>query len=433
MMNFFLSLFTNFKKKYENLKYKNGKRYYYPDHHAIKKQDFDKDSIKVVYRLQKFGYKSYMVGGSIRDLLLSKRPKDFDIATNATPEQIKKIFINCRIIGKRFKIAHIIYKRKIIEVSTFQSLPETQVSKEIDSEPNSSLRNLSEDVLKRDITVNSLYFDVKRGTIIDFVGGFEDIKNKQIRTTNEPFISFQEDPVRMIRVIKFSVLTDFEIDKTTQKAIHKHYKLLQNIPSSRMFEEYKKIFKTTKTVPIFQKLAEYNILQLLFQESFKKYQKNNSSWIKDFSTTQIGIYLNMADKLNSERDYISCTVFYCILFSSIVTFDFLRESEITFSKIKEKLDPIFERLNLNTKERVKIVFIFYSQKIFKSVTDSLKIQNHPFTKKFYYKDAFNFFRIQVITSNNQQEMKYIFNWEIALKKKSIQKNEELLEAKKLKE
>ena len=424
------NLIRIFKKKdAKQLKYPSGKRYY-PESHSIRKEHIDNDALKIIYRLQKFNYKAYVVGGCIRDLLVGRKPKDFDIVTNATPNQIKKIFGNCRIIGKRFKIVHIIYKRKIIEVSTFRSLPEHRSSdfsknKDYLLKKDNSYGSLQEDIARRDITINSLLFDIRNETIIDFVGGVEDIEKKQVSTVSDSMISFQEDPVRMLRTIKFATLLNFEIDPKTQKSIKKSYLFLKDIPPARMFEEYNKIFKTTKSVLIFKQLAKYGILQLLFKEAFEIEQKVEKNLFDNFETTQVGKYLDRADKFNSERDYMSHSIFYCILFSNILAINpFKQPKNLTLKQIKEKLHPIFESLQLSTKERIKITYIFFSQKNFIQIEDEEEIQKHPLIQKYYYKDAFNLFRISAIVDGDQKEMKYIFNWEIAVKKRLMEKNEE---------
>ncbi|EMP09480.1 tRNA nucleotidyltransferase/poly(A) polymerase family protein, partial [Leptospira interrogans serovar Pyrogenes str. 200701872] len=215
-----------FKKKIGSvediLSHPDGKRYY-RDAHLIRKNMIDEDAVKIIHRLNKFGFKAYIVGGGVRDLLLGRKPKDFDVVTNATPNQIKKIFNNCRIIGRRFKIVHILFRGKVIEVSTFRSLPDYRLGKAVEDQDylikrDNKFGTPQEDAARRDFTINSLYYDVRNDSIIDYVGGFEDIRNKVLRVIGDPDISFREDPVRMLRAVKFAEILGLNIEKTTAKA-----------------------------------------------------------------------------------------------------------------------------------------------------------------------------------------------------------------------
>ncbi|EMO27610.1 tRNA nucleotidyltransferase/poly(A) polymerase family protein [Leptospira interrogans serovar Bataviae str. HAI135] len=279
-----------FKKKIGSvediLSHPDGKRYY-RDAHLIRKNMIDEDAVKIIHRLNKFGFKAYIVGGGVRDLLLGRKPKDFDVVTNATPNQIKKIFNNCRIIGRRFKIVHILFRGKVIEVSTFRSLPDYRLGKAVEDQDylikrDNKFGTPQEDAARRDFTINALYYDVRNDSIIDYVGGFEDIRNKVLRVIGDPDISFREDPVRMLRAVKFAEILGLNIEKTTAKAIRKHKAELEKASSSRMLEEYNKIFRTWKTSLIFQGMAEHGILEILFKEAFDKERKRIPALVKNF-------------------------------------------------------------------------------------------------------------------------------------------------------
>ena len=184
------------------------------------KQLLDPDALKIVKKLNKTGYEAYLVGGCIRDLLLGYEPKDFDIATNATPEQIQKLFKRSRIIGRRFKLVHIMFSaRKFIEVATFRSGRSNPTSTKGMVLRDNFYGSLEDDVFRRDFTVNGLYFDIKNSQAIDYVGGLDDLKKLQIKMIGDPSERFEEDPVRMIRAVRFKAKLKATIDPNLNQSI----------------------------------------------------------------------------------------------------------------------------------------------------------------------------------------------------------------------
>jgi len=211
--------------------------------------------------LRKFGFEAYIVGGAIRDYLLGKTPKDFDVATNASPKEIRKIFTNARIIGKRFKLVHIIFKDCIIETATFRA--DTNDNAHGLALQDNDFGTMEEDAIRRDFSINSLYYDSEKELIIDFVNGYKDIKERKIRLLKKPETSFVEDPVRMLRAIKYSVLCDCSIDKSTFGKIIKYSPELAKCPASRLLEEINKIIKSSKSSQIIKTLWEAKLAQYL--------------------------------------------------------------------------------------------------------------------------------------------------------------------------
>lgn len=209
--------------------------------HPISRKMMDEEALKVLYRLHRHGFIAYLVGGSVRDLLLGKVPKDFDVVTNAHPHEITSLFKNSRIIGRRFRLAHVFFKgRKIIEVSTFRSRSEFE---EIQTEAGEVYRTESfgtpeEDALRRDITINGLFYNIADFSIIDYVGGMADLERQVIRTIGDPNEKFQHDPVRMIRVIRQAARTGFSIDQQTYHAIIQHGGEIRKCPTSRVRDEF---------------------------------------------------------------------------------------------------------------------------------------------------------------------------------------------------
>jgi poly(A) polymerase len=209
--------------------------------HPISRSRIDEEALKVLYRLHRHGFLAYLVGGSVRDLLLGKIPKDFDVATNAHPHEINALFKNSRIIGRRFRLVHVFFKGgKIIEVSTFRSRSEFE---EIQTEDGEVIRTDSfgtpaEDALRRDITVNGLFYNIADFSILDYVGGMTDLERHVIRTIGDPDERFQQDPVRMIRVIRHAARTGFSIEDQTYQAILRHREEIQECSPSRLRDEF---------------------------------------------------------------------------------------------------------------------------------------------------------------------------------------------------
>ncbi|TGK17216.1 polynucleotide adenylyltransferase PcnB [Leptospira fluminis] len=416
-----------FKKKIGSvddiLIYPEGKRYY-RDAHPIRKNMIDEDAVKIIHRLHKFGYKAYIVGGGVRDLLLERKPKDFDVVTNATPNQIKKIFNNCRIIGRRFKIVHILFRGKVIEVSTFRSLPEHRFGKHDEEQDylikrDNKFGTPQEDAARRDFTINALYYDIRNDSIVDYVGGYDDIRNRQLRVIGNPEISFREDPVRMLRAVKFAVLLGLKIDKGTSKSIKKNVSELEKASSSRMLEEYNKIFRTWKTSLIFQGMAQNHLLDVLFKEAFEKEKKRDADFGEKFLQTRVGKRLAIADKLLSEREELTPQIFYALIFSDIVQDAILKKGGHLVASLKSAMEPIFQRLGTPKKDKERLIKVFASQDRFYHTEDEKASQNNFFRKKDFFYDAFYVFKINAIADNNDKALQCAFFWEISVRKRPV--------------
>jgi poly(A) polymerase len=244
---------------------------YTADEHRIDPADLDHDAVKVVRRLRRHGYEAYIVGGAVRDLLLGKKPKDFDVSTAATPAQIRKLFRNSRIIGKRFRLVHILFRDKIIEVSTFRS-QEAEGFKNV-------FGTIEEDVLRRDFTANALFLNPEDNTVVDFVGGVKDIEKKVLRPVIPLGRIFREDPVRMLRAVKYAAGGGMRIPWSVRRRIKRDRALLHDTPSSRMTEELFKILNSGHAASIIAMLLEMGLYdavlpaQARLAESNKGYRK----------------------------------------------------------------------------------------------------------------------------------------------------------------
>ncbi|MCW8860216.1 MAG: polynucleotide adenylyltransferase PcnB [Deltaproteobacteria bacterium] len=218
------------------------------DQHCVSRKQIDESSLKVLYRLHRHGFKAYLVGGSVRDLLLGRQPKDFDIGTDATPSQVRKLFRNCFLVGRRFRLAHIRFAgNKLIEVATLRRHPTEEELPDNPDDHSHFVQNVfgtpCEDAFRRDFTINALFYNIGDFSVIDYVGGLQDLKKKQIRVIGDPLVRFVEDPVRMLRAIEFAARLNFSIDQNIYSAIEKHKALLSSAAPARIREEIMELFR----------------------------------------------------------------------------------------------------------------------------------------------------------------------------------------------
>jgi poly(A) polymerase len=210
----------------------------------LEESAIDADAAKVVRRLERHGFQAYLVGGCIRDLLLGLRPKDFDVATNARPEDVRSLFRNCRIIGRRFRLAHVLFGAgKVIEVATFRKNPQDVDEEDLLIRNDNVFGEAHEDAIRRDFTINALFYDLDRRQVLDWCGGMEDIVKRTIRTINEPSVRFREDPVRILRAIKFAARLDLGIEPTVYDAMVSHRDDLERAARPRVYEEVLRLLR----------------------------------------------------------------------------------------------------------------------------------------------------------------------------------------------
>jgi len=295
----------------------------------FEKKIIDKDALKVLKVLHKAKFEAYLVGGCIRDLLLGKRPKDFDVVTNATPEQVHKLFKRSRLIGRRFPIVHIMFSaRKYIEVATFRA-SYSHINKGCVVRDN-NYGTLKEDVFRRDFTVNALYYDTNKSQLIDFVEGLSAIRENKICMIGNPIDSFEEDPVRMIRAIRFEVKLEAKLDSKISKAILIKSHLLCNIPPARLYDECIKLFHNEKSYRVFERLIETGLLKHLFK------QTSNSKFIKKALN-------NTSERLKTKKSVTPVFLFSVFLWDSQNKY---------FDKLKKRNKSRFIAMNEASEEAI---------------------------------------------------------------------------------
>lgn len=238
--------------------------------HCISRRNIDPDALKVLYRLSDSGYTAYLVGGGVRDLLLGRTPKDFDVGTSALPNEVKRVFRNCFLIGRRFRLAHIRFGTKVIETATFRQNSQTvgEIIEHASEGPqeDNTFGTPETDAYRRDFTVNGLFYDIKDYTVIDWVGGMKDLEQKVIRAIGNPAVRFQEDPVRMMRAIKFSSRLGFTIEKRTAAAMKKYHSCILTAALPRVCEEVFRLFPYGHSAEAFRQMYEYGLLGDLVPE-----------------------------------------------------------------------------------------------------------------------------------------------------------------------
>lgn len=254
------------------------------DAHNVSRRDISPNALRVLYRLREAGFGAYLVGGAVRDLLIGGHPKDFDVATDATPEQIRGLFRNCRLIGRRFRLAHVVFGREIIEVATFRANQVEEDGVEA-HEVEAVLRDnvfgsIDDDAVRRDFTANALYYSIEDFSIRDYVGGFADVQARVLKLIGDPERRYREDPVRMLRAVRLSAKLGFTIDPATAEPIPRLAPLLREAAPARLFEECLKLFLSGHGVQSFLGMESHGLLDVMFPEAAAALRSNRSGALR---------------------------------------------------------------------------------------------------------------------------------------------------------
>jgi len=281
----------------------------------IRLDQIDPDALRVVQRLRRYQHKAYLVGGCVRDLLLGRKPKDFDVATSATPNEIRRCFRNCRIIGRRFRLAHVFFGRKIIEVATFRANPRPVEDEPAESNGNGETPNTDllirhdnvfgtaeEDARRRDFTINGLFFDVEAVQVIDHVAGLPDLEARLVRTIGDPDIRFREDPVRILRAVKFAARCNLTIEPDTYQRMMEHKAELAKCAQARVTEEFYRLLRAGAAKRSFELLVETGLLEFLVPELAQAWVKENDDPEVKQRIQRFWAYLGALDESIVARD-----------------------------------------------------------------------------------------------------------------------------------
>jgi poly(A) polymerase len=315
---------------------------------SIEESAISINASKVISRLQDHGFQAYLVGGCIRDLLLRKTPKDFDIATDAHPEEVRELFRNSRIIGKRFRIVHVRFGREIIEVTTFRG-PHADEYDENHSDSGMTLNDnvygtFEEDVFRRDFTMNAIYYEPQGKEIIDLANGTADIESQIIRTIGDPTGRLREDPVRMLRAIRFQAKLEFGLEPDLQSSIRSLGYLIQDVPPARLFEEVLKLFLSGYGTAAFDAMLENDIYGWLFPDS-KRSMENNAT------EELVRLALTSTDQRIAKKMPVTPAFIY----AAILWYPFVdekqrleQEGEITYAAAHEAANNVISKQQLFT-------------------------------------------------------------------------------------
>ncbi len=350
---------------------------YFAKEHGIDQSLIDLDALYVLERLQEEGFVAYLVGGSVRDLLIKKIPKDFDISTSARPEQIKAIFQRrCILIGRRFRLAHIRFGHKIIEVATFRSGENANDLIVQDNEWGSP----QEDVLRRDFTINGLFYDPSNHSVIDYVEGWKDVQKMTLRIIGDPEIRFKQDPVRLLRLIKFKARYGFNIEPDTEKAVHLYREEIKKSSSARILEEILRMLESGSSASFFRLLAEYGILDILFPRLMRALRTPQGKLVFHYLACADQLYHHKGKNTLDRAILASCLVFP------------LLEKELDSQYLSKQLTPHIGEITLVASSLIKDfliqAFSHFPRRI-TSTTVSLIVAQYrltPLTGKRHYRE-----------------------------------------------
>ncbi len=335
---------------------------YHLDEHQISLDQVDNDALYVMEKLRHAGYTAYLVGGGVRDLLLKGKPKDFDISTSAKPEEIKQLFRNCILIGRRFRLAHIRFGKKILEVSTFRS-GDTQTEELIIRD--NVWGTEEEDVTRRDFTINGLFYDPSTQTIIDYVSGYPDIQKKLLRTIGQPFVRFKQDPVRMIRLLKFQARFGLEVNPDAHIALLECRSEITKSSPARILEELLRMLESGHAAPFFKLMSEHGMLALMLPALAHFMETPEGSDIYSY-LQEVDRAIQEAHFKSIERPLLMCCLVYPILAKRIQT-QFTDRGRIphlgeiqqeSYKLITEVFHPFFQ---IPRRMRMSMVSIITSQ------------------------------------------------------------------------
>ena len=311
--------------------------------HGIQPDLFDSDALSAICKLQQSGFQAYVVGGSIRDLMLGHLPKDFDISTSARPDQIKALFQRqCLLIGRRFRLAHLRFGQKIIETSTFRS-QETSESLVL---RDNKWGTEEEDVVRRDFTMNALFYDPSREIILDYVGGVPDTKKKLLKAIGNPWTRFKQDPVRMIRCLKFKARFDCLIDEDTNKAIHDSSREILKSAPARLLEEMFKMLESTKAAPFFELLEQYHFLDMLFPCLHQFFTSSKASLGYDYLKAMDTLYASKKEEMS--RAVLFSTLLYPILEQEVLHLSRDRQRPLVLHDICHLTETLLQGISISS-------------------------------------------------------------------------------------
>lgn len=372
--------------------------------HPISRRHIESGALRVLSRLYRAGHTAYLVGGSVRDLFLDRTPKDFDIVTSARPTQVRKLFRNCRLIGRRFRLAHVHFSgSEIVEVATFRCQPEAN-----DGDPFLVTDNKfgfpEEDAYRRDFTINGLFYNIADYSVIDYVGGVRDIEKRMIRTINDPWTRFQEDPVRMIRAIKFASKLNFKIEKKTWKALCESAKAIHKSPVPRVQEEIARLLEEGASTSAITLMYESGLLQEV-EPNLHNYLKSpdpESEW--DADGHLLFDLLTVADQFAKEGRKLTRPILFSLWLMPFVLQKGLLDGPAPDKMVRKEADRVLSTVGVSRRDMERVGQILLAVRRFRVVSKKGKrTAPKAFLSKSYLDEALLLYEIFVEALEEDRE------------------------------
>ena len=363
--------------------------------HSLSRKLIDPDALKVMYRLLKAGHRALLVGGGVRDLLLGRTPKDFDLGTDAHPNQIKNLFRNCRLVGRRFRLAHIHFGDKIIEVSTFRRRSEFEEGEDQDRliRSDNTFGTAEEDALRRDFTINGLFYDLETFSVLDYVGGIPDLENRVIRCIGDPEARIPEDPVRILRAVKFAARLGFTIEDSLWQAMLRFAPDIHKCAKPRVLEEIYRLLRGGSAMAAFQLLDDCGLMTELLPEVRQHLAAGQAQRPEDVPLWQ---YLNALDHLHSEGDELSNPLILGALAVHLLGLAVGQEPTEDDQPLPQRIDTLtwewVARLGVARRDRERLAHMLRAQPRF-TRTRGRRCRPRAFVTKHYYPDAESLFSL----------------------------------------
>jgi poly(A) polymerase len=366
----------------------------------------DPEAVKVVRRLTDAGHTAYLVGGCVRDLLFGLRPKDFDLATSAEPNQIKKLFRNCRIIGRRFRLAHVFFRDKTIEVATFRSGNPSQEENdgELMIRDDNVFGTPDEDAARRDFTINALFYDVQRGVILDYVGGVNDADKGLIRCIGDPRLRLREDPIRMLRAVRLAARLGCEIEPGIVEATRCYAPEILNAATPRIQEDLLRMFRGGAAAPAFDRMLELGMLEILLPELCEHLRAD----LREGEGNELEAMraaLRTADRwAQQERDIAPCVQMALLLAPVLMASISDTNVRDAGAQINDVLKPIAQRLAISRRDSERIRQILIAQgRLAPRAKRKRRFSVSAFVRRAYFLDALDLFELMAETTGDLQE------------------------------
>jgi poly(A) polymerase len=390
--------------------------------HPISRREIDKNAVKVLYRLHNAGYKACLVGGSVRDLMLGRRPKDFDIGTDAKPNEVRRLFSNSRIIGRRFRLVHVFFHDGgVVEVSTFRRDPDPEEQRSAPGDllitSDNAYGTPRQDAFRRDFTINALFYNIADYTVVDHCGGIEDLEKRLVRAIGDPGVRFQEDPVRMLRACEFAGRLGFGIESRTQEAIHLHRKELEKASPARMTEEVVQLLKCGHAGGAMQWMLELGLLEVILPEAYAMLTAG-SRGLGDF-----GQILPVIDRMVAAEHPLSDTgLLAALLLPKVMIrrYDIEALDRRPMNRaavevlIEEEIAPFLSRFTVSNLKAQQIhqALVGFNRLCEPSWTAHQRAQ---FTRKPYFDDSLLLFEMLVAATGEGQEA--LARWQSAVRRR----------------